>query len=258
LMVPDELLQDLIGLGTHHSVVVDHKGWNGCYPHLTGTRPISIDSLLERSRGKDSPCLILRKTDQSGQIRQHVNLANISTIHKIRPKNRIVKFLAPASRFSPLGQLLGKTAIECPRPFTERKSKLIRCLPKTQFHSLYVHAAAGIQLIQRKAFFRGFWMKGKSSPSGLNLIILPQLVNTDRTEIAPRSDVVRKNFKGDWFVHEPSPPRLLYLLAALFDGKQYFFTFYSDLSPHHSVLSLWVPNRLRKNDSLIRPKLHGL
>ncbi len=72
-------------------------------------------------------------------------------------------------------------------------------------HSGDVHIPAGEELFQGHALIRCLGMQGKGKPFYFYVIFFGQAIGTDRTEIAPRSDVIREYFKDRAFFHMSLP-----------------------------------------------------
>jgi hypothetical protein len=82
-----------------------------------------------------------------------------------------------------------------------------------------IEVPAGIEIIQQQPLFRRVGMEGKGPPPDIDLEVLPQLFNTPGTEIAPGSDIIRKDVKNFLRRHTNSPIRLGRSLLLRNDGE---------------------------------------
>ena len=61
------------------------------------------------------------------------------------------------------------------------------------------------EILKGQSSFRRFRMQRKGKPFYFYVVFLDQAIGTDRTEIAPRSDVVGEYFKNRAFFHMSLP-----------------------------------------------------
>ncbi len=122
-----------------------------------------------------------------------------------------MKFVTVAQRFGPFAQLLGPAAVIGFLALAEGQATFSGYPFQVLQECLYVSVAAGEQLFQRESLLRRIRVQRKGYPPEVNAVLLPEPVNTPGNEIAPGSDVIGKDFKGDKFCHDFSPQRSIYL-----------------------------------------------
>ena len=100
-----------------------------------------------------------------------------------------VHFLCPFSEF------LGQAAVVGHGPLSEGEAFCPGHLLQSGQHGRDVHITAFEEFLQGLACLRDLRMQGKGHPVDIQIMLLPQFFNTPGNEIAPGSDVVRKDLQ---------------------------------------------------------------
>jgi hypothetical protein len=112
--------------------------------------------------------------------------------------------LSPSQGFRPFAEFLRPAAVEGHFPHSEGQPALLRNLFHSSRESRNIEPAPGEQLFEREPLFRDLRMEGECDPPEFDGIFPLESFNTSRTEVAPRSDIVRKHFQNDFVftIHE--------------------------------------------------------
>ena len=97
-------------------------------------------------------------------------------------------------RAGPGSELLGQTAVVGVCALAVWQALLGHEPTHARLHGGTVYVTTGEQRFQSNALLRRVRMEGEMRPYELQIISGPKSLNTTRTEVAPGSDVVRKNF----------------------------------------------------------------
>ncbi len=184
-----------------------------------------IPSLAARAQSASTAfpnALVLRTSSASrpgkphlfGQCDQFVGFGNVAPVDIVGPKNGLMEFFPFPFALRPFAQLGGEPAVVGHRSLPERQPQL-RCRPLLAgLHLAGIEIQARIELIQGKPLLRGVGVEGKGLPLDFNLEVLTQLFNTPGTEVAPGSDVIRKDLKNFGRRHVIPPISFVFLSSA--------------------------------------------
>jgi hypothetical protein len=107
-----------------------------------------------------------------------------------------MKGVALAHAFGPLAQLLGLAAVVCHLPIPEGQPEPLGLLLEMPARPGQIEVPPLEQVFQAAALIRCFGVEGKCDPRHVDCVVLPNPFNTPGNEVAPRSDVVRKDLQG--------------------------------------------------------------
>lgn len=189
----DQLFECFQGLGADQCRFPDDEGRDAGDSPSAASGPVLINGCGKRPLFQGLAGRCGRQSTSPGQFDQSLRICQIGTVHKVRAKQHIMKRPAVGLRVGPRGQLLSSAAVEGHRAFAEWQSFLFH----QSFHLLLggrqIESAAGKQRLQGQTRFGSLGMQWECEVTNLDLVFLSQGFNTNRTEIAPRSDVVRTN-----------------------------------------------------------------
>ena len=146
------------------------------------------------------------KTSLLGNSQQDVLRGKIQAIDKVRLKQLVMN--RPATRLSirPCRQLLSEAAVVSVSPFPVWQPFVSHQSGHALLSGRYVNVPSGEEFFERQSFIRRLRVQRKMPKPNLDIIDSLESFNTDRTEIAPRSDVVREDFQSHFRLvgHEAS------------------------------------------------------
>jgi hypothetical protein len=122
-------------------------------------------------------------------------------VSEVTPEYRIVKRLASVLRFSPLAEFGGPPAVVDSGSFLHGQAEFLGRLLQSGHHGRDVDGLPAEKLFDRLSYLRRFRVEGKGDPLDLDPVFLFELFNTPGTEVAPGSDVVRKDFHYEGRFH---------------------------------------------------------
>jgi hypothetical protein len=186
-------------LCAYQPLAVEDKGGHSSYPHLPGPLPIPVHSFTTGSLVHYDLCHCGVQADSRAYLQQNRQSGDVFTTLKIGQENCLVEGVATALIFGPLAQFLGQAAVVSHFSIPERQVQFYGHLAQAGQHPGNVHRLPGEQCFQGLPGLRRFRMKGKCSPFDVDMKCRFESFNTPGTEVAPRSDIVGKDFQGGFF-----------------------------------------------------------
>ena len=117
--------------------------------------------------------------------------------------------LASRAPLGPFRELLGAATVVGHRPLTVGETFLEHETRHAGFRRLNVDVATGEELLETPPLLRGVRMQRKLRELHVEAITASQSFRTDRTEVAPRSDVIREDLERHAVRHSASCLRWL-------------------------------------------------
>jgi len=168
-------------------IAAHHERGDRVNSELGASLPVRIHGLLVAPADERLHRLVGREADALGDPDQDLGLGDIFRLDQVGAENRIVDFVTLAFAFGPFRQLLRQAAVIGHIPLAVVGQPL---LLHQGFHA-HVPGGSGAAAFP---FLGGVGMKRKVGESNLQTVIVSEFLNTPGTEIAPGSDIVRKNF----------------------------------------------------------------
>jgi hypothetical protein len=160
-----------------------------------GSLPVGIDGGGESVFVKHAHRIIYRKSRRFGNELQLLRLGDVASFDEVGTKDGVAKGVAAPQLFRPFAQLLGAAAVEDTGVVTQGQPYLGGDLPQPDKGIRDVQPP-GEKIRKLHTLFRNFRVQGEDGPPGRQPVLPAQLLDTDRIEIAPGSDVVEEDLQG--------------------------------------------------------------
>ena len=139
-----------------------------------------------------------RQIQAFGQLHQPIDVRQVDAVDEVSTEEGVVNSLAVRLGDRPGSQLLGEAAVvrHGPPIAGPRKALLPKEGVEPLHHVLQQGFAAGKEVRQRPPLCRRVGMQREMHVDQLEVVLAGQSIGTDRTEIAPRSNVVGEDFES--------------------------------------------------------------
>ena len=201
MLLPDQSHKIIIGRKTGQTLPAAEVGRHGGNTQTHSPLPVGIHRRGKAPLLQYTPRLFRRQADRGGNPHQFINPGDVDPLHKIGPVDGMAELIAAPLLLRPLPQLLSQPAVVGAAPFRQRQTLCSGNLQQSGLHVVDHFLPPGKELGKLPSRRRGFGVEREATPAQLNPVFLLQSVGTHGTEVAPGSNVIKKNLYHGCAVH---------------------------------------------------------